>query len=108
MDILLYFNRDNSTYAADGIVMFCFKNERRADFLRDGVNFYRLAFVSDVDLEEDIKEMGGSRRERIAEYLPTEENIKSGDFGEILTYLLFSALYLTIISSLYAGVGKKT
>ena len=60
MDILSYFNRDNSTYAADGIVMFCFKNERRADFLREGVNFYRLAFVSDVDLEEDIKEMGGS------------------------------------------------
>lgn len=93
MDILSYFNRDNATYAADGIVMFCFKNERRDDFLREGVNFYRLAFVSDEDLEDDIKEMGGSRRERIAEYLPTEENIKSGDFGEILTYLLFSALY---------------
>lgn len=93
MDILSYFNRDDVTYVADGIVMFSFKDERREDFLREGVEFYRRAFVSDEDLKEDIKEMGGSRRERIAEYLPSDGNIKSGDFGEILTYLLFSALF---------------
>lgn len=93
MNILSYFNRDDATYAANGIVMFRFKDERRDDFLREGVDFHRRAFVSDEDLEEDIKEMGGSRRDRIAEYLPSEGNIKSGDFGEILTYQLFSALF---------------
>ena len=74
MNILLYFNRDDATYASDGIVMFCFKDERRNEFLREGVDFYRRAFVSDEDLEEDIKEMGGARRDRIAEYLPSEGN----------------------------------
>lgn len=93
MNILSYFNRDDATYAAEGIVMFRFKDERKNDFLREGVDFYRRAFVSDEDLEEDIREMGGQRRDRIAEYLPSEGNIKSGDFGEILTYLLFSALF---------------
>ena len=93
MNILSYFHRDDTTYAADNIVMFSFKDERRDDFLIEGVDFYRRAFVSDEDLVEDIKEMGGTRRNRIAEYLPSEGNIKSGDFGEILTYLLFSALF---------------
>lgn len=93
MDILSYFNRDDATYATYGIVMFCFKVERKGDFLSEGVDFYRRAFVSDEDLEEDINEMCGTRRDRIAEYLPSNGNIKSGDFGEILTYLLFSALF---------------
>ena len=93
MDILSYFDFDDTTYAAHGIVLYKFKGGRKDDFLQEGVEFYRNAFISDEDLETVIMELGGTRAERIQEFIPTAPIIKSGDFGEILTYLIFSSLH---------------
>lgn len=93
MDILSYFDFDDATYAAYDIVLYKFKDGRKNEFLQEGVQSYRRAFVSDEDLEAVVKVMGGTKAERIQEFIPTAPIIKSGDFGEILTYLIFSALH---------------
>lgn len=93
MDILSYFDFDDTTYAAHDIVLYKFKDGRKDDFLREGVESYRKAFISDEELETVVREIGGTKAERIQEFIPTDPIIKSGDFGEILTYLIFSALH---------------
>ena len=55
-------------------------------------DFYRRAFISDEDLEANVTNLGTTRKEEIEAVVPTEPNIMSGDFGEILSYAIFTQL----------------
>ena len=88
-DILSFFTQDTTTYAAKGIVMYVFDEARSEEFIKNSLDSYRRAYISDEDLSEIVAEMGTTRNEEIKNVLPTENIIQSGEFAEILTFLLF-------------------
>lgn len=92
-DILSFFTQDTTTYAAKGIVMYVFDEARSEEFIKNSLDSYRRAYISDEDLSEIVAEMGTTRNEEIKNVLPTENIIQSGEFAEILTFLLFKALH---------------
>lgn len=92
-DILSFFTEDTTSYAAKSIVMYVFDETRTDEFIKGSLDSYRRAYISDEDLEEIVTEMGTTRNEEIKEVLPTEPIIQSGEFAEILTFLLFKALH---------------
>lgn len=92
-DILSFFTEDTMTYSAKGIVMYVFDEARTDEFIKGSLESYRRAYISDVDLAEIVAEMGTTRNEEIKDVLPTEPIIQSGEFAEILTFMLFKALH---------------
>lgn len=92
-DILSFFTEDTMTYSAKGIVMYVFDEARTDEFIKGSLESYRRAYISDVDLAEIVAEMGTTRNEEIKDVLPTEPIIQSGEFAEILTFLLFKKLH---------------
>ena len=92
-DILSFFTEDTTTYAANGIVMYVFDEARTDEFIQGSLDLYRRAYIPDEDLDENMAELGTTRSEEIKEFLPDEPIIQSGEFAEILTFLLFKALH---------------
>lgn len=92
-DILSFFTKDTTTYASKGIVMYVFDEARTDEFIHGSLDFYRRAYISDEDLTENMAMMGTTRSEEIKDVLPTEPIIQSGEFAEILTFLLFKKLH---------------
>ena len=92
-DILSFFTEDNTTYAANGIVMYVFNEAKTDEFITKSLIFYRRAYISDEDLTEIAVEMGTTKKDEIKDYLPTDATIQSGEFSEILTFMLFKALH---------------
>lgn len=92
-DILSFFTEDITTYSASKIVMYVFNEARTDEFIHNSLDFYRQAYISDDKLSKNVAEMGTTRSEEIKEVLPTEAIIQSGEFAEILTFMLFNALY---------------
>lgn len=90
-DILSFFTEDTTTYAAKGIVMYMFDETRTNEFIEGSLESYRQAYISDEDLTQIVAELGTSNSEEIKEFLPTDAMIQSGEFAEILTFLLFKA-----------------
>jgi hypothetical protein len=91
-DILRFFIEDKVSQAANGIVVYDFKDVEKNAFVQYIKDFYRVAFISDDDLNENIAGMGTSRKEEIEAVIPTDPIIQSGDFGEILAYAIFTQL----------------
>lgn len=91
-NILPFFTEDKTTFAAQGITMYCFDEKRADDFLDTVVEFYRKAYISDKKLQKNIEGMGSTRKEEIKKKIPTVGNIQSAEFGEILSYLLFTSI----------------
>lgn len=106
-DILSFFTEDTTSYAAKCIVMYVFDETRTDEFIKGSLDSYRRAYISDEDLEEIVTEMGTTRNEEIKEVLPTEPIIQSGEFAEILTFLLFKALHPEYNVTPSGGDGKK-
>jgi hypothetical protein len=50
---------------------------------------YKLCYITDEDLNKRIESFKSSKEKEFSEILPDKGNIKSGDFGEILSYFLF-------------------
>lgn len=73
--------------------MYVFDEARTDEFMQSSLESYRRAYISDEDLTETVTEMGTTRYEEIKDVLPTEPIIQSGEFAEILTFLLFKALH---------------
>ena len=92
-DIFSFFTEDATTYASKGIVMYVFDEARTDEFIKGSLESYRRAYISDEDLAENMAELGTMRSEEIKEVLPSEPIIQSGEFAEILTFLLFMALH---------------
>ena len=92
-DILSFFTEDTTTYSESNIVMYVFDETRTDEFIMNSLDSYRYAYISDEDLSENVEKMGTARSEEIKEVLPTDPIIQSGEFAEILTFMLFYALY---------------
>lgn len=92
-DVLQFFTKDITTYAKHDIIMYDFDDSRKDEFLNHVQGFYRSAFISDDDLQAYINGMGTSRFDEIQAVLPTDPIIKSGDFGEILSFAIFTQMY---------------
>lgn len=93
MDITKYFTEDNTTYADKNIVIYNFDDALVANFITDCLIPFRQAYIDDDELDENVKQMGTSRVEEIISVLPEKANLKSGDFGEILSYHLLSHIH---------------
>ncbi len=50
-------------------------------------------YVTKEDLDQRISTFGKTRTVELGEILPTEGNIQSGDFGEIICYFIFKEMY---------------
>ncbi len=92
-DISSFFTEDTTTYAANSIVMYVFDEARTDEFIKSSLASYRRAYISDEDLAENMAELGTQRSEEIKDVLPVEPIIQSGEFAEILTFLLFKTLH---------------
>jgi len=92
IDVLQFFTKDITTYAKHDIILYDFNDSRKDEFLNHVQGFYRNAFISEEDLQANIDGMGTSRIEEIQAVLPTDPIIKSGDFGEILSYAIFTQM----------------
>jgi hypothetical protein len=49
---------------------------------------YKKSYISEKALEKRIKAFGSTKEKELAEILPDKGNIKSGDFGEILSFFI--------------------
>ena len=73
--------------------MYVFDESRTDEFIQGSLDSYRQAYISDEDLNEIATEMGTTRNIEIKEFIPTDANIQSGEFAEILSFMLFKNLY---------------
>ncbi|MDD2785597.1 MAG: SAVED domain-containing protein [Patescibacteria group bacterium] len=89
MEILKHFeiNKEND------FIIFSLKDEEWETFINILPSEYKDCFISKTDLESRIKTLSSTKEKELSEILPTEGNIKSGDFGEILTFFLFKEIY---------------
>ena len=92
-DVLSFFTEDTTTYAANGIVMYVFDETRTDEFITSSLYSYRRAYISDKDLTDIAVGMGTTEKDEIKNFLPTDAIIQSGEFAEILTFMLFKALH---------------
>lgn len=92
-NILSFFTEDTITYATNGIVMYVFDETRTDEFITNSLVFFRQAYISDEDLTRIAVGMGTTEKDEIKDFLPTNAVIQSGEFSEILTFMLFKALH---------------
>lgn len=77
----------------DKIKIYKLNENHRQVFIEKLPDNYKVCFISEHDLEERIVSFKSSHKEEMNEILPLKGSIKSGDFGEILCYLLFKEKY---------------
>src|SRR5574344_693275 len=93
-----YFVQDTSLQASLGITLYIFDDTNAQTFVSDCLVPFRQAYISEEKISENMNKTGSTRSEEIAEQLPQKENIKSGDFGEILTYYMATEVLRTIVN----------
>lgn len=95
MDISKYFKLDRSKRTSHGILIYDFDDSLTAQFIDDCLIPFRQSYISDENLERNIAALGDltTRTEEIKSVLPTKPNLKSGDFGEILSYAISSYIH---------------
>lgn len=93
--IAKYFTKDDTTYAAHGIVAYVFDDSQRSDFINDCLVPFREAYIKEEKLVQIVKDYGTRRRDEINERLPKAPDVVAGDFGEILTYYLVKEVLRT-------------
>jgi len=86
-DLASFFSVDSAAYKADGIILYKFDDTRSAEFIKECLEPFWKAYISDDDLDYNVS-IDGTRAEEIEKLLPTKPNLRSGDFGEILTFWL--------------------
>lgn len=55
---------------------------------------FRNCYIKKAKIKESIEELGLEYKEILDSYIPEQGNIKSGEFGEILSYFLLKEKYL--------------
>jgi hypothetical protein len=88
IDIYDYFDEDEDQ---EDCLLLVLDEDYKSDFLSIFKPFFKSCYISNKDLEESI-EAGLSHEETLGARLPNRGNIKSGDFGEILTTFILENL----------------
>jgi hypothetical protein len=86
--IELYFKKDIKTYQDKGIIIFDFKDTKLDEFIRSCIVPFRRSYVSDENLNFEVDNDINIREDAIANRLPTNPSLQSGEFGEILMFFL--------------------
>jgi hypothetical protein len=84
MEILKFFE-----HKIDNYIILTLKDEDWDDFVNTIIPEYKSSYISDDELQLRITELHSDKATEFSEILPDKGSIKSGDFGEILSYLLF-------------------
>jgi hypothetical protein len=83
MNILKYFDAGKQ----GDFNIYRFKSEEFENILKDIVPEFRQCYITDEELDEKATKKGMSKSDFLEKYiLPDVGNIKSGDFGEMLSY----------------------
>lgn len=89
VNIARFFDIDDTTYAAKGVVVYKFKDELLDEFVSEFLLPFRQAYITDEELAEGVAEnVWADKSEGISMYIPTKPNLKSGEFSEILLFYL--------------------
>lgn len=84
MAILKFFE-----HKIDNYIILTLKDKDWDNLLDNIAPEYKAAYISDDELQLRITTFNSDKATEFLEILPDKGNIKSGDFGEILSYLLF-------------------
>lgn len=84
MELLSHFEFDNGE-----IIKVTLKDEDRDNFLEKLPEFFRYAYITETELNSRVENFGTTQAEELAELIPDRGSTRSGDFGEILSYLFF-------------------
>jgi hypothetical protein len=91
IDILVHFEESTNK---DGITVFKLKEDEKDDFFAKLPVPFRCLYLTDEDLEWRINQFGTQRSEEIAEKIPNNPIIMSGEFSEILCYFIIPEKYM--------------
>lgn len=92
-DVISYFTRDDARSASENLEIFNFTGNP-TDFVRDCVTRFREAYISEEKLGEIAAgSKSTTRKEAIERRLPQKTSNKAGDFGEILSYYLWTETF---------------
>jgi len=84
MDLLKHFEQEESVF-----FVLKLKDGERDLLIGKLPAAYLTSYIHEQDLLARISLLGSTKQAELAEILPSEGNIKSGDFGEILSYYIF-------------------
>jgi len=94
-NILSYFTRNDALSAREGMEIYEFTGNA-VDFVNDCVGRFRKSYVSDEKIDRILAGGGTATRKDIIERrLPKETKNKAGDFGEIMSYYLWTETWAT-------------
>lgn len=88
IDLKKFFTDDAATYAKQGIVLYRFDVSKSEEFIQDLLVPMREAYIAEEKINHIQEKRKKTRQEIIENRLPIDPEIKSGDFGEILTYYI--------------------
>ena len=92
-DIISYFTKNDILSAKEGVEIYDFTGDPEV-FVQDCVQRFREAYISDEMLEMiGSKPKYNSRKEAIELRLPKQTKNIAGDFGEILSYYLWTETF---------------
>lgn len=83
MDLLQHFIEEKKAFIVLGL-----KDGEKDAFLKKLPLQYLDCYIPDNELQARIKSFSSTKEKELLEILPSEGSIKSGDFGEMLSYLL--------------------
>lgn len=86
--IQTFFTIDEDTYKDKGITVFDFDDSRAHEFIERFVVPFRKSYLSDEDLDYEVDNEINTREAAIENKLPTTPQLKSGEFAEILFFML--------------------
>jgi len=85
MEILNHFKREDQ----NGIIIYRLKENEVNNFLSKLISDFRVCYITNEDLESKCKKNVLTSKQFLEKYIiPDKGNIKSGDFGEILSHFL--------------------
>jgi hypothetical protein len=84
MELLSHFEFEDSD-----IIKVTLKDDERDIFLSKLPDFYREAYIAKNELDLRVETFESSHALELSELVPDKGSIRSGDFGEVLSYLFF-------------------
>ena len=94
-NLISYFTRNETLCANEGLEIYDFTGNPKS-FVQDCVQRFRAAYISDEKLERIVaKSNKTTRKDAIIRRLPNQTKNKAGDFGEILSYYLWTETFAT-------------
>ena len=87
-DLTHYFHKDNTLYPSSGLIFWVFDSTKVTNFVQDCLIPFREAYIEETKLVEIVNDYKTLREDEIAERLPGSGDVKSGDFGEILSFYM--------------------